>query len=201
MSVILDPNLAYVILVVGFVLSILVLFTPGTGVLELGALFALVIAGYGIVNLPVNLWAMVILLIGVVPFIFAVRKTRKWWYLLISIIALDLGSIFVFQNPTGGLAINPFLATLVTISATVILWIIVTKGLEAISQTPIYDPENVIGQIGEARTDINPEGTVYLGSEEWTARSETVILEGAKVKVVRREGLILSVEPVKHGAE
>ncbi|TLN20492.1 nodulation protein NfeD, partial [bacterium] len=52
MNIVIDPNLAYVLLVSGFVLAVLALFTPGTGLLEIGALFALVVAGFGVATLP-----------------------------------------------------------------------------------------------------------------------------------------------------
>ena len=52
MNLVIDPNLAYVLLVSGFVLAVLALFSPGTGVVEVGALFALMVAGYGVATLP-----------------------------------------------------------------------------------------------------------------------------------------------------
>ena len=67
MNLLLDPNVAYVILVVGFVLGVLALFTPGTGILEIGALFAIFLAGYAVYSLPINLWALILLVVGVIP--------------------------------------------------------------------------------------------------------------------------------------
>ncbi|NMC85494.1 MAG: NfeD family protein, partial [Anaerolineaceae bacterium] len=40
-------------------------------------------------------------------------------------------------------------------------------------------------------------GTVYVGGEEWSARSDEMIAAGSSVKVINREGLVLIVEPVK----
>ena len=51
----LDPNVAYVALVVGFVLAILAMVSPGTGVIEVGALFMLFLAGYAMFRLPINI--------------------------------------------------------------------------------------------------------------------------------------------------
>jgi len=50
-----------VVLVAGFVLAVLALFTPGTGFLEVGALLAIFLAGYALFNLPFNLWALILL--------------------------------------------------------------------------------------------------------------------------------------------
>ena len=65
----LNPNVAYVALVSGFLIAILALLSPGTGLVEVGGLILMIIAGWGIYNLPVNLWALVILLLGVFPII------------------------------------------------------------------------------------------------------------------------------------
>ena len=78
MNLLLDPNVAYVILVVGFVLGVLALFTPGTGILEIGALFAIFLAGYAVYSLPINLWALILLVVGVIPFLIALRKYKQW---------------------------------------------------------------------------------------------------------------------------
>ena len=75
MNPILDPNIAYVLLVVGFVLSVLALLTPGTGVIEIIGLFSMILAGYGIISNPANYWALIILL-PFLPLIFIFRKTK-----------------------------------------------------------------------------------------------------------------------------
>ena len=50
MSFLFDPNVAYLLLVGGFLLAILALFAPGTGLLELGAMAMLVLAGFSIAS-------------------------------------------------------------------------------------------------------------------------------------------------------
>jgi len=198
MDILLDPNLAYFFLVGGFLLAILALFAPGTGFIEIGAFFALTLAGYAIANpkLPINPWALILLLVGVFPFILALRKSRKWIFLAVALLALIVGSVFLFKNPEGGPAVDPILATIVSLTAGGLIWLMINKGLEAISREPTHTLENIVGAIGTARTDIYKEGTVYIGAEEWSACSEEKIKAGEKVKVIRREGLLLIVEPL-----
>jgi membrane-bound ClpP family serine protease len=90
MEIILDPNVAYLILMVGVVLAIMALFAPGTGVLEVGALFMLFLAGWEISQQPINLWALLVLILGVVPFIIAVRRSHKLIYLVIALIGVPV---------------------------------------------------------------------------------------------------------------
>ncbi len=200
MNIFLDPNVAYVLLVVGFIIAILALFSPGTGVLEAGALIILVLAGYSIYSLPINPWALGVLVLGVFPFLLALRHSRQWIYLVLSLVALIVGSAFLFRTPNGGPAVNLWLAAFISLLSGGFLWFVVRKGIEAIARRPELGPDRVIGMIGVARTEIHQEGTVYVSGEEWTAQCDDRIQAGEKVRVVGRDGLVLQVEPVKPGA-
>ena len=189
---ILDPNLAFVLLVGGFILSVLALLTPGTGVVEIGGLFALVLAGYGIISTPTNYWAL-IFLFPVLPFLFFYRKTKKNYWLILLILFLNIGSFSIFKSETLYFSVSPILAIIVTILDAVLLWFVVKKLIEAIDQSPSFDPQQIIGKIGEARTRIEGVGTVYVNGEEWSARSDQIIPDESKIRVVNKTGLVLDV--------
>lgn len=195
-SFLLDPNVAYLMIVMGFLLAILALFTPGTGFLELGALFAIILAGYGIYNLPFNLWALAVLLLGVIPFIFALRQSRRWIFLALSIVSLIFGSVFLFRTAEGQPAVDPLLAVVVSVITVPLVWFITRKGIEALQQARV-DPGDIEGKLGSATTDIYREGSAYIAGEEWSAHSNVRIPAGSRVRVVRREGLMVEVEPVR----
>ncbi len=197
MNFLLDPNVAYLILVVGLILGMLALFTPGTGILEIGALFAVFLAGYAVYSLPINTWALILLVVGVVPFFFAVRKFKQWYWLLPAIASAVVGSVFLFRAEAGSPAINPIFAIIVSVVSILLMWLIGIKSIEALRLDPAQDLGTLLGKVGEARTDILLEGTVYVGGEEWTARSEKRIPSGSQVKVTGREGLVLIVEQIK----
>jgi membrane-bound serine protease (ClpP class) len=202
MDLLLNPNVAYLFLVFGFSLAMLAILTPGTGLLELGAVFSLLLAGWGVYNLPLNYWAAGLLILGVFPFVLALRKSGQVIYLAISILALVLGSAFLFQGEEGAgfgaPAVNPILALLVSTLTAGFFWIVARKVIEAETARPTHDLNALIGEIGEARTDISPEsgveGTVLVGSELWSARSKTLIPAGTPVRIIAREGFVLEVE-------
>ena len=197
MNFLLDPNVAYLILVVGLILGMLALFTPGTGILEIGALFAVFLAGYAVYSLPINTWALILLVVGVVPFFFAVRKFKQWYWLLPAIASAVVGSVFLFRAEAGSPAINPIFAIIVSVVSILLMWLIGIKSIEALRLDPAQDLGTLLEKVGEARTDILLEGTVYVSGEEWTARSEKRIPAGSQVKVIGREGLVLIVEQIK----
>ena len=68
------------------------------------------------------------------------------------------------------------------------------KTVQAAEAPPMHDLETLIGSIGEAKTRIHEEGSVYIAGEMWSARSDKPIPAGSSIRVVRREGFILVVE-------
>ena len=197
LDILLNPDVAYLFLVGGVLLTVSALLAPGTGVLEVSALFALILAGWAVYNLPINLWALIVLLLGVLPFILAVRRTGNLVFLVISIIAMVVGSTFLFQGQGLQPAVNPILAIIVSSLTGGFFWVVTRKVLEAEQTRPSHDLEALIGGIGVARTDIHEEGTVQVAGELWTARSDEAISEGTRIRVVGREGFILQVEPLE----
>jgi membrane-bound ClpP family serine protease len=127
----LNPNTVYLILVFGILLTIMALISPGTTILELLAFFTLLLAGYGIYNLSVNVWALVILLLGVILFVLAVRRFRQPVFLVLSIIFLIIGSVYIFPGETWWQpGVNPLLATVVSLLVAGYMWVIATKAME-----------------------------------------------------------------------
>lgn len=191
----LNPNVAYLFLVGGFSMALMAILNPGTGLLELGAIFTLLLAGWGVYTLPINYWALAILILGVVPFILAVRRSRRLVFLAISILALVVGSVFLFRGENWWQPIvNPVLAGVVSLLTGGFFWIVVQKTLEAGEAPLAHDLGPLIDAVGEAKTDIHQEGTVQVQGELWSAYSESPISEGALVRVVAREGFMLRVK-------
>ena len=197
MDFLLDPNIAYLILLGGIVLGLLAIITPGTGLLELGAFFCVVLAGYAIYNLSVNWWELILLALSVVPFLFAVRKPKREIYLGLSIFLLVIGSVFLFAVDGWKPAVNPLLAIVASGMTAAFLWVVVQKSVQAATARPSHDLESLIGRLGEARTAIHDDGSVYVNGEMWSAKSESSIPAGSHIRVVRREGFILVVEKEK----
>jgi membrane-bound serine protease (ClpP class) len=180
MDFLLNPNVAYLILIGGVLLAMLALASPGTGLLEIGAFFCIVLAGYAIYNLSFNWWAL--------------QKPRREIYLGLSILLLIVGSVFMIRPTASGETVNPLVAVFASAFVAGFLWIAVRKSAEAASAKPLHDLDGLVGKIGEARTKIEEEGSVLVGGEMWSAKSDKAIDVGSAVRVVRRDGFILIVE-------
>ena len=194
MDFLLDPNVAYLILLGGVLLAMLSLASPGTGLLEIGAFFCMALAGYAIYNLSFNWWALLLLGLSLVPFVYAIQKPNREPFLALSILLLVAGSVFVFPRTADQAIVNPLVAIIASALVAGFLWIAVRKSVEATSARPSHDLTGLLGQVGEARTKINDEGSVLVAGELWSARSAEPIPAGSSVRVLRREGFILIVE-------
>ncbi len=196
MDFLLEPNIAYLILLGGILLSLMAIVTPGTGLFEVGAFFCLALAGYAVYNLSFNWWAIVLLVLSVVPFIYSIQKPKRELYLGLSIALLVLGSVFLFAVDGWKPAVNPFVALVTSGLISTFLWIVVRKTVQVASARPTHDLELLMGLTGEARSNIYEEGSVYVAGEMWSARSNEHIPAGSSIRVVRREGFILVVEKI-----
>jgi membrane-bound serine protease (ClpP class) len=194
MDFLLEPNVAYLILLGGVLLGLMAIVTPGTGLFEIGAFFCLALAGYAVYHLSFNWWALVILVLSIIPFIHAIQKPKRELYLGLSILLLVTGSVFLFAVDGWKPAVNPFVALVASGLMSVFLWIAVRKTVQAAGARPVHDLETLVGSTGEARSNIHAEGSVFVAGEMWSARSDQAIPAGSLVRVVYREGFILVVE-------
>ena len=199
-----NPNIAYLLLVLSTLMALASILSPGTGFLEMSTLVLFVFTGWVIYNSSINWWALVLLVAGLVPFWMAVRRPgaageqRSRLYLIAAIAAFVIGSTFLYTQPGSWLpAVNPLLGVGVSALASIFLWWATRRTLEALYSTPAHDISRLIGAEGEARTDIQQEGSVYVDGELWSATSRVRILAKTPVRVVSRTGLILEVEELK----
>jgi membrane-bound ClpP family serine protease len=194
MNLLFDPNIAYLLLVVGSVTLLLAFVTPGTGLLEVGAIFLLMMAGYAIYHIGFNLWALIVLILALVPFVYAIQKPRREWALALSILGVVVGSLYLFPSEGFLPAVNPILAILVSLLVAGFLWLVIRKAIATIHTLPIQDLISLVGQIGQTKTEVFDKGSVQVASELWSARSEKSIPAGSHIRVVSREGFTLVVE-------
>jgi len=194
MDFLLEPNVAYLILLAGILLVMMAIVTPGTGMFEIGAFFCLALAGYAVYTLSFNWWALVVLTFSIVPFIYAVQKPNRERFLGLAIFLLIVGSVFLFAVDGWKPAVNPLIALVASGSLTAFLWIAVRKSVEAARKRPAHDLERLLGQTGETRTKVQEDGSVFVSGEMWSAKSDNAIPAGSHIRVVRREGFVLVVE-------
>lgn len=197
-TVLLNPNIAYLFLAGGVLLTFFALVTPGTGFLEVGALLLLALAGYAIYNLPIHAWALIVLVLSLLPFGMATRQTaRRELYLGISIVGVVIGSAYLFRGDGWVPAVNIALVIVVSLLMGWFLWLVITKTFEALEARPAHDINALVGRVGEAKSAIHYEGSAQIAGELWSVCSAKPIAAGTHVRVVQRNGFTLEVEAVE----
>lgn len=194
MQILFNPDIAYLILVASFVLIMLAVITPGTGILEIAAVFILLTAAYSIIQIPLNLWALLVIVCAAGLFVLAVWRTKHLLTLAIALILFVFGSAYLFRGQNWWQpAVNPLLATFVSALVVGFFWIAGRKAIEASQIIPRHELTQLIGAIGEAKTEIHKSGTVQVESELWSAYSKSPIPKGSRVRVINRDGFLLEV--------
>jgi len=144
------------------------------------------------------LWALIILILSLIPFVYAIRKPKREWALALSILGVIAGSLYLFPSEGFLPAVNPILAALVSLLVAGFLWWTIRKVVTAHHARPLQDLQSLIGQIGEAKTRVQEEGSVQMAGELWSARSDKPIPAGSRVRVVSREGFVLIITLDEH---
>ncbi len=200
-----DPNLAFILFVVGVLLLVFELANPNIVTGIAGAL-ALVLAFIGFVDLPVNVAGLLLIGFGVVLLVLETHLPSHGLLTIVAAACVAVGAGTLYGNPgvptVPGVAVAlPVIVVMTGLTAAFGALIAVTAyRTRRMSSSPVLVGSlRVTGEAGTVSTDISPLGTVHVIGEEWTARSDDgrPLQRGARVKVVRQDGLTLYVVPVE----
>ena len=190
-----DPNVAYILMLLGFYGLFFELTNPGSmfpGIL--GGIF-LILAFYSFQTLPVNYAGVLLIILGIILFILEVKIVSHGLLSIGGIVSLVIGSLMLFKTsaPFMKLSISVIIPAVLIIS----LFFIVTIRLavKAYRRKPVTGNEGLIGLEGIANTDLSPNGgMISLHGELWAAFSDDTIPKGTKIIVESVSGLTLKVK-------
>ncbi|HEY7647580.1 MAG TPA: nodulation protein NfeD [Methylomirabilota bacterium] len=194
LNVITDPNVAYVLMMLGMIGLMAELYNPG-------AIFPGVIGGISIIlaffafqSLPINYAGLLLILLGIALLIAEIKIVSHGILGIGGVVAMALGSMMLFDAPEIGFRIS-WWVIVPTVGATAGLFLfVVTAGVRALGQRPMLGAPGLIGQVGRARSRLAPEGQVTVQGEIWSAIADSEpIDEGAPVRIVDVQGLTLKV--------
>ena len=191
-----NPNIAYILMMIGLAGIYFELSHPGSIFPGVIGGIALVLAFFSFQTLPVNYAGVLLIVLAIVFFVMEMKITSFGLLSLAGMVSLFLGSLMLFEgNGThAGLAWGVLVPTVLFIS----LFFVVVAGLafKAQSAKPRTGERGLAGEIGVVKQTLDPHGKVFVHGELWFARSRETIPEGARVRVVGVDNLILEVEPV-----
>jgi membrane-bound serine protease (ClpP class) len=153
----------------------------------------LILAFYAFQSLPINYAGFLLILLGVVLFLAEIKVVSHGILSIGGVISMVLGSFMLIESPAPYLKIS-LVVIITTVAVTALFFlVIIGLGIRVHGKKRASGPEAMIGETGEATSDIDPEGRVFLHSEIWKAKSEERIEKGAAVEVTAIDGLTLIV--------
>lgn len=200
MELITSPTFAYLLVVAALMLVLLTILFPESAGLKVATVLFLGAAGYELVHLEWSSWALALAALSPLPFFIAIRQTRSSPSLLIiAILLFAIGSFFLFVDQAGFPAVNYVLAGAVSIFCGEFIWLAVGREQNAQGMRLVDTPDSMVGLTGTARTEIevHSTGLVEVEGELWTARSKTFVPSGSTVRILRRDGSVLTVKKVE----
>ena len=189
-----DPNIAFVLLILG-ALGLYLEFThPGLilpGVAG-GILVLLGLAALSVV--PINWGGVALLILAVTLFILEAKFASHGILGAGGAVAMVLGALLLVEGPPE-MRIRLGTAVGVTLPFALITVFLLSLVLKARANKVVTGEAGMIGEEGVARTALRPRGTIFVHGELWDAVSSAEVEAGSRVRVVAVEGLTLQVEP------
>lgn len=196
LAVITDPTIAYLLLLAGIYGLVLEAFHPGGLLPGVAGAVCLLVGLYALQMLPVNYAGLALMVLGV-GLLIAEAFTPAYGTLGIGgTAAFIFGSIMLLDIDVPGYAINLGVIGGIAASAFGLLAIIVWLVMRSRHVRVIGGDQQMLDARGEMLDAISAGGFAqarFLG-ERWRVRSEQALPTGTRVRVLRRDGLLLWVE-------
>lgn len=199
LSVVSHPNVAYILMTLGFLGLYFELANPGAILPGVIGVISLILAFFALQVLPVNYAGLLLILVGI-GLLIAEAFTPSFGVMgLGGVVALMLGSLILFEEqsiPTPALHLSWMVILPVTLTLAVMFGLIARLVVRAQLTTPLTGDIGLIGLMGTAQTDLDGRGKVFVHGEYWDAESSEKIGKGERVRVTGIDGLVLKVERV-----
>jgi membrane-bound serine protease (ClpP class) len=189
-----DPNVAYILMLLGFYGLFFELTNPGAIFPGVAGGICLILAFYAFQTLPVNYAGLMLIILAIILFILEVKVVSHGVLTIGGIIAMLIGSLMLFETPGPFLRLSLSIILPAVIVTALFFTLTISLALKAYRRKPVTGKEELIGMEGIANTDIAPEGgMVSLHGEIWSAFSGEPIAKGSRVVVEEVRDLKLKV--------
>jgi membrane-bound serine protease (ClpP class) len=195
LTVITDPNIAYILMLLGIYGLIYELANPGFILPGIVGTICLLLALYTFHILPINYAGLALIILGL-TFLVAEAFVPSFGALGIGgIIAFVAGSIILLDEETMRISLV-LIGSTALVSAVFILWLM-TRLYAMRRKKILTGADEMIGIIGEAMEDFAAEGRVWVHGESWQARSSGPVKKGQKIQVTAKDGLLLKIKIIQ----
>jgi membrane-bound serine protease (ClpP class) len=190
----LDPNIAFLVLAVGALALYTEFNHPGAIVPGVVGVVFILLALFALNLLPTRYAAFTLIIAAFVMFVLEAKFATHGILGLAGIALLTLGGLLLVDGPIPQMRVQLWTAVGVSIPLGIITVFLMGIALRARRNKVVTGEQGLIGAVGEARTDIDPEGKVFVLGELWNAHARARVGMGDPIVVRRVEGLELEVE-------
>jgi membrane-bound serine protease (ClpP class) len=201
-----DPNIAFILLVIGVLLVTIEFFHP-TLLMGISGALCLALAFYGSGGLPLNILGVVLVVLGIAMLVLEPSVPSHGLLTVGGIAIFIVGAVAFYGSPgpylPSAVVAWPIIVVMTALATTYGAFLVGTLMQMRRQPMPVgaglVGIDSVVGLVGEVQRDLAPLGTVYVGREHWSAKTEDgpTLQRGTKVRVIRQEGLTLIVEKVE----
>jgi membrane-bound serine protease (ClpP class) len=198
LNIISDPNIAYILMMLGFYGLLFELYSPGAIFPGIVGVICLILAFYSMHTLPINYAGLALIVFALVLFLLEIKVVSHGMLAIGGIVSLLLGS-FMLIDPTASEEVVRISRSVIITSAavtTLFFLFIIGLGVRAQRAKPVTGMEAMKGQLATVLEPLAPNGTVMMHGEIWNAESIAGVIEkGSQVRVVTMKKFIVFVEP------
>ena len=196
LSTLAHPNVAYILLTLGFIGLFFEVTHPGMVAPGVVGAICMVLGFYAMSVLPVDFAGVALILLAMLFFIAEVKVTSYGLLTVAGVVSLVIGSLMLFKSPDPAIRVSLWVIAAVAASIVVAALFLMAVVMKTHRTRVATGVEGLVGKIAVARTPLAPRGRVFVHGEIWSAASELPVAAGADVVVVAVEGMQLKVRPV-----
>lgn len=197
LQIVTNPNVAYILLLIGIYGIVLEFYSPGlTGPGLIGAI-SLLLALYAFQVLPVSYAGLALVLLGAALLVAEAFLGTFGLLGIAGIAALVAGAIMLFDTEAPGFRVSLWLVGGVAAGGGSLLLLAMAMIARTRGRPVEIGPERIVRDRARVLEWAEGEGTVLFEGERWNARGPRKLAPGDEVRVVRRAGLVLEVEPAR----
>jgi membrane-bound ClpP family serine protease len=200
MTFLIDPNIACFFLITAVMFFLLMEGLPKSRFLKIGMVICLVAAGLELTQLKTNPWALILVAVSPVPYVWTLRQPRPQSILaFVTILMLAAGCSLLFWQGDTTIDVLPVAALFSFIYGRILLLVFIR--VRDNRKTRLSDhSDSLIGLVGTAKSNIDKyePGMVELDDEVWVACSKYPIAAGSRVRIIRFDGMYLIVEKLNN---
>lgn len=195
LNVITNPNLAYILLLLGIYGIIFELMNPGALVPGTIGGISLLVALLALNMLPINYAGGGLMLLGIALMTAEAFVSSFGLLGLAGFVAFALGSVFLFDGDIPGMSLDWPVIALAAVASLGLLAVVLAAVVRAHRRQVVSGNATLVSNVGTVHAWQNGEGSVHVHGEIWDARGPATLAPGDKVEVTARNGLTLTVRP------